>query len=94
MGQKRNSSQKTKTKARAKEQLVYHFATKTDPYATHTVIVEDYYKEDLGWMRQCLHYLAQRNIRLAIEHGGVVGTVDRLAVAGGELSKHRASLKF
>ena len=40
-------------------------------------------------------YLAKGHVRLAIEHGGVIGTVNSLAVAGGELSEHLgASLKF
>ena len=40
-------------------------------------------------------YLAKREVGLAIEHSGVIGTVHSLAVARGKLSEHlRASLKF
>ena len=39
-------------------------------------------------------YLAKGDVRLAIEHSGVIRTVNSLAVARGKLSEHRASLKF
>ena len=40
-------------------------------------------------------HLAERDVSLAVEHGGVIGTVNSLVVAGGELSEHLgASLNF
>ena len=33
-------------------------------------------------------YLAEWNVGLAVEHGGVIRTVNSLVVAGGELSEH------
>lgn len=39
--------------------------------------------------------LTKRDVGLAVEHSGVIGAVDSLAVSGGELSEHLgASLKF